>query len=280
MRGAGSERHTEGQAKARIPMACDARGDSAAATRFGWIPSSGTDSRSATDGSRGTARQAAAKMQEVKRTNYLLVCTESGALMKPGRAVEMTGVWKARKTKPRFLSLPAARGLLRDFHIPTTPTTRRFLKKSTQERKPDGGSLRSRLRAHSSMRKCCSPHRPRLFVYGTLRRGFDNRYARLLERSARYLGLARVQGRLYDLGRYPGIQLQAEIDEWVTGDLFHLRTPSATFADLDEYEGPEFERLGATAILPNGDHTRCWVYEYRLPAPLDRRVLSGDFLKR
>jgi gamma-glutamylcyclotransferase (GGCT)/AIG2-like uncharacterized protein YtfP len=124
------------------------------------------------------------------------------------------------------------------------------------------------------------PSRLRLFVYGTLRRGFENRYARLLERSAAYLGTARVQGRLYDLGRYPGIQLQAGLDEWVTGDLFRLRKAAETLDVLDRYEGPAFERVAATAVLPNGDRRRCWVYEYRLPAPQDRRILSGDYLEK
>ncbi len=121
------------------------------------------------------------------------------------------------------------------------------------------------------------PYPPRLFVYGTLRRGFENRYARLLDRSARYLGPARVLGRLYDLGRYPGIQLQMEPEEWVTGDLFRLRNAAATLDVLDEYEGPAFERVAATAIRPNGARTRCWVYEYRRPLPQDRRILSGDY---
>jgi gamma-glutamylcyclotransferase (GGCT)/AIG2-like uncharacterized protein YtfP len=115
-------------------------------------------------------------------------------------------------------------------------------------------------------------------VYGTLRKGFDNRYARLLDRSARHLGTAQVQGRLYDLGRYPGIQLQAGLSDWVTGDLLRLRNAAATLAVLDEYEGPAFERIAATAVLSNGDRKRCWVYEYRRPLPQDRRILSGDYL--
>ena len=124
----------------------------------------------------------------------------------------------------------------------------------------------------SSSRSCS-----RLFVYGTLRRGFDNRYARLLDHSAEYLGTARVQGRLYDLGRYPGIHLKAGLQDWVTGELFRLRNTAATLSVLDEYEGPEFERVLATAMLASGDRRRCWVYEYKLPVPEDRRILSGDY---
>lgn len=119
--------------------------------------------------------------------------------------------------------------------------------------------------------------RPRLFVYGTLRRGWSNRYARLLDRSAGYLGTAQIQGRLYDLGRYPGVHLQADADEWVTGDLFRLRNADAVLPVLDEYEGPAFERVSAMAILPAGVRARCWVYEYKLGVAEDRRIVSGDY---
>jgi hypothetical protein len=37
----------------------------------------------------------------------------------------------------------------------------------------------------------------RLFVYGTLMRAFDHPMARLLSRSADFIGEARCQGRLY-----------------------------------------------------------------------------------
>ena len=37
----------------------------------------------------------------------------------------------------------------------------------------------------------------RLFVYGTLMRGFDHPMAQLLSRSADFIGEARCRGRLY-----------------------------------------------------------------------------------
>jgi hypothetical protein len=77
--------------------------------------------------------------------------------MKPGRTVEMTGAWKTRKTKPRFPFLSHGPWKsLRDSHIPTAPTIFVFQNIPNQIKKgdPGGGSLRSRLQAHSSMRKC------------------------------------------------------------------------------------------------------------------------------
>ena len=117
-------------------------------------------------------------------------------------------------------------------------------------------------------------------MYGTLRRGFDNRYARLLDRSAEYLGTARMEGRLYNLGRYPGIRLKTGLEDWVSGEVFQLRNPAATLPVLDLYEGPEFARALAGALLANGERRQCWVYEYTLPVGEERRIVSGDFLRR
>ena len=47
----------------------------------------------------------------------------------------------------------------------------------------------------------------RLFVYGTLMRGFDHPMAQLLSRSADFLGTATCRGRLYLIKHYPGLVL-------------------------------------------------------------------------
>ena len=44
-----------------------------------------------------------------------------------------------------------------------------------------------------------------LFVYGTLRRGSGHPMSRFLAARARLLAGARVPGRLYDLGGFPGL---------------------------------------------------------------------------
>ena len=48
----------------------------------------------------------------------------------------------------------------------------------------------------------------RLFVYGTLMRGFDHPMAQLLSRQAAdFIGEARCRGRLYLVKHYPGLVL-------------------------------------------------------------------------
>jgi gamma-glutamylcyclotransferase (GGCT)/AIG2-like uncharacterized protein YtfP len=66
--------------------------------------------------------------------------------------------------------------------------------------------------------------------------------------------------------------------ERVTGEIYRLREPAATLADLDVYEGTEYERVLVDARLDSGRTTRAWVYVYRQPVDESRRIKSGDFL--
>jgi gamma-glutamylcyclotransferase (GGCT)/AIG2-like uncharacterized protein YtfP len=111
---------------------------------------------------------------------------------------------------------------------------------------------------------------PNLFVYGTLRRGSENQFARLLAEQGHFMGLARVPGRLYDLGLYPGAIASNQPDQWIQGEIFSV--DSALLTALDEYEGPEFER----AMAPTID---CWIYWYVGSAP-GRLIASGDWSRR
>lgn len=78
----------------------------------------------------------------------------------------------------------------------------------------------------------------RLFVYGTLRRDPAHDMFHLLARAARFLGEAQVQGRLYDLGAYPGMTLTND-DRYVKGELYEIHPErwQETIRQLDEYEG-------------------------------------------
>jgi gamma-glutamylcyclotransferase (GGCT)/AIG2-like uncharacterized protein YtfP len=105
-----------------------------------------------------------------------------------------------------------------------------------------------------------------LFVYGTLRSEFDNRYARLLRKEATLLGRASVPGSIYRIQHYPAFRPRPEGE--VQGELYRLDNPEATLAILDEYEGEDFER-----VLVQG----AWLYQYKGDPPEDARIASGDF---
>jgi len=105
-----------------------------------------------------------------------------------------------------------------------------------------------------------------LFVYGTLRSEFDNRYARLLRSQAELVGRATVPGSICRVNHYPAFR-PASAGE-VHGELYRLNDPETTLRALDEYEGPEFER-----VVVNG----AWIYQFRSEPPENSRIASGDF---
>jgi hypothetical protein len=92
----------------------------------------------------------------------------------------------------------------------------------------------------------------------------------MIEDGARFVGSARVAGRLYDLGEYPGAVPSDQADCWVEGpQLLPL---------LDDYEGSEFER--AMASVQTGNTVLdCSLYWYIGPAT-GRLIASGNWLKR
>lgn len=122
-----------------------------------------------------------------------------------------------------------------------------------------------------------------LFVYGTLRTGFDGPMARRLRREARHVGSAFAKGALYRVAHYPGFVPGEE--GRVPGDLFALPDAAATLAWLDLYEecAPHFpapheyrrERMGIEG--PDGP-VEAWVYVYARDIACLKRILSGDFL--
>jgi gamma-glutamylaminecyclotransferase len=75
---------------------------------------------------------------------------------------------------------------------------------------------------------------PRLFVYGTLKRRCKNHHHLAAQR---FIGEARTTAghRLYDLGDYPGLVLDATDTNGVTGEIWDVDI--ATLARLDEFEG-------------------------------------------
>jgi gamma-glutamylcyclotransferase (GGCT)/AIG2-like uncharacterized protein YtfP len=120
-----------------------------------------------------------------------------------------------------------------------------------------------------------------LFVYGTLRRGSKNKFARMVADRAHFVGAARVPGRLYDFGQYPGAvrsdQSSDQPDQWLLGEVWRFED-AQLLPSLDDYEGSEFERALASAEMEDGRAIECWIYWYVGPAT-GRLIASGDWLK-
>jgi gamma-glutamylcyclotransferase (GGCT)/AIG2-like uncharacterized protein YtfP len=125
----------------------------------------------------------------------------------------------------------------------------------------------------------------RLFVYGSLRRGFrlHHQLARL---GAGFVMEAKVAGELFDLGRYPGARPAKGEGKWVLGEVFQLLHAEHDLKVLDEVEGfipadperSEFVRALAEVILPHGAHESAWIYWLSKESLAGcRRIASGDY---
>jgi gamma-glutamylcyclotransferase (GGCT)/AIG2-like uncharacterized protein YtfP len=109
--------------------------------------------------------------------------------------------------------------------------------------------------------------------------------ARVLARHARLVGPAKVAGRLYDLGRYPGLVETAAPGEWVHGELHEMTDPGALLPVLDRYEGCNFENPAAglferrltPCILETGGSQLSWVYYYLGSVTEENRIASENY---
>lgn len=127
----------------------------------------------------------------------------------------------------------------------------------------------------------------RLFVYGTLRSDPSHEMFHVLARHAKFLGEARVAGRLYDLGEYPGMVLRPS-DHSVKGELYDV-TPehwNEVIEQLDRYEGcaeddpkpHEYCREVVHAELSNGRRVDAWAYVLNRPVAGLSEITTGDYL--
>lgn len=124
----------------------------------------------------------------------------------------------------------------------------------------------------------------RLFVYGTLRRGFSS-HEMLRTLRARFLAKGHVHGKLYDLGDYPGAVSSERDADQVVGEVYVLTNPARAFSVLDRFEAYDagnlalslFERKETTVTLAGSEHVQSWIYWLRKSRWLVRPVPSGDY---
>jgi gamma-glutamylcyclotransferase (GGCT)/AIG2-like uncharacterized protein YtfP len=127
----------------------------------------------------------------------------------------------------------------------------------------------------------------RLFVYGTLMRGFDHPMAQLLSRSADFIGEARCRGRLYLVKHYPGLVLSDDSTEVVFGELYRLHQPRELLREFDMYEAcgegfpepTEYLRQLVDVTGADGVRAPAWTYIYNWPVTGLPRIESGRFLE-
>jgi gamma-glutamylcyclotransferase (GGCT)/AIG2-like uncharacterized protein YtfP len=127
----------------------------------------------------------------------------------------------------------------------------------------------------------------RLFVYGTLMRGFDHPVAKLLSKSADFIGEAKCRGRLYRVKHYPGLVLSDDASEVVFGELYRLRAPDDLLREFDMYEAcgegfaepTQYVRQMLAVALADSTASEAWTYVYNWPVARLPRIASGRFLE-
>ena len=127
---------------------------------------------------------------------------------------------------------------------------------------------------------------PHLFVYGTLLATARHPMGDRLQREARLLGEASIEGKLFSLGKYPGLVEAAGSGARVHGEVYALNAPAASLAWLDAYEGivpaagdrNDYERVEGRARLASGEEIPVWVYVYRKPVAASSLVPGGRWM--
>jgi gamma-glutamylcyclotransferase (GGCT)/AIG2-like uncharacterized protein YtfP len=91
---------------------------------------------------------------------------------------------------------------------------------------------------------------------------------------------ARIQGRLYDLGDYPGWEPSGDPGEQVHGELVELEDPASTLKDTDRIEDCNayshnalYHRVLVQAFTEGGEKTLAWCY--RVADPGQAPVVIG-----
>jgi gamma-glutamylcyclotransferase (GGCT)/AIG2-like uncharacterized protein YtfP len=117
-----------------------------------------------------------------------------------------------------------------------------------------------------------------LFVYGTLRNDYDLKLKNRVSKDMEYIGKAKVEASLYDLGKYPGAIKEKNKTNEVIGDVFLINDSDKIFKILDKYEGEEFRRKKDQVRLRSGKLLNAWIYWYNLKPDEERKIKYKDYL--
>jgi gamma-glutamylcyclotransferase (GGCT)/AIG2-like uncharacterized protein YtfP len=119
-----------------------------------------------------------------------------------------------------------------------------------------------------------------LFAYGTLQAGLAPPEVAPIIAKLRPLGEGFVDGKLYDLGDYPGAVIDPASAWIIHGTVYELPEDAEILCRLDAYEGPEYVRIEQLVTLTAGGEVNCWVYDFQGKPGEERFIESGRWADR
>lgn len=127
-----------------------------------------------------------------------------------------------------------------------------------------------------------------LFVYGSLRSGFQNPAYAYISRYFSLVSEGKVRGGLYDMGEYPAA-VPAGNDLFIKGELYRINNPDElawAMAQLDDYEGLHTEpgetslyRREQATVYTSAGETQAWIYWFNGNTEGKALIESGDVLQ-
>jgi gamma-glutamylcyclotransferase (GGCT)/AIG2-like uncharacterized protein YtfP len=128
-----------------------------------------------------------------------------------------------------------------------------------------------------------------LFVYGSLRQGFNHAAYEYIKQYFQLAGHGKAKGMLYDLGSYPAA-VPANGNHLIVGELYRINHEDEfeyAIAQLDDYEGvnesydqPALYKRELTSVkLDDGTEHNAWIYWYTGDVSGKPTVESGDVLE-
>jgi gamma-glutamylcyclotransferase (GGCT)/AIG2-like uncharacterized protein YtfP len=128
----------------------------------------------------------------------------------------------------------------------------------------------------------------KIFVYGSLRSGFQSPAYNYISKYFTLVGNAKVKGLLFDMGDYP-VAISTNEDKFITGELYDIKNQEAfdfAIAQLDDYEGlnieageASFYKRAEEEIYINNTTEKAWVYWFIGDITHKPIIASGDVME-
>jgi gamma-glutamylcyclotransferase (GGCT)/AIG2-like uncharacterized protein YtfP len=128
----------------------------------------------------------------------------------------------------------------------------------------------------------------RLFVYGSLRKGFHHPAYEYISKYFEFVSEAKVKGYLYDMGNFPAAKPCVD-NAYIIGELYELKEAadlSWALEQLDDYEGVEPEEgelplyvREVTIVYYKNQTTDAYIYWFNASVEGQPSIPSGDIFQ-